>query len=156
MPTPRMPVNPAPARQPNDIDPVKRKAVTDAASAAVAKALGVQPAAIPKVTKDQLAEAVNAAIDQRVTAYVSQTAKREVATTLWSGNDLAQRIADIAKLAKDSASSIVSNADFIKSLEEGAKIQKAKFDAYVKAGFGKPEAFELLKAEMYAKSKLRP
>ena len=110
---------------------------------------------LPSAVDKALLAELDRISDRHAKTYLYQTLSNEVSASLKGKIDIGNIIASVAEFAAETSESIVNNPDFIKSLEESAKIQKAKFDAYVAAGFTVEQAFRLLEAEIYSKAELR-
>jgi hypothetical protein len=144
------------AQIPLPMDPEKITQIRNAVEADARNILGIAAAA-PLPSAVQVA--VNAEIQrqtQRIAGgYLTSAAIKGVSESLRDSIDIRATVASIAQLAADTAESIANDPQFLKSLEESAKIMKAKYDAYVSVGFSNTEAFSLLEAELYAKAGLR-
>lgn len=114
-------------------------------------AAGPLPNGVAKIIGDAAKDSI-----KKISATnLHRTAHRIASDKLLGNVNLNAAIGGKIKVGLTGIQSVTANADYMKMLDENAKMMKAKFDAFKKAGFTDQQAFDLLEAEIYAKGAAR-
>jgi hypothetical protein len=97
----------------------------------------------------QQAAASNA--EQQVNARVSRAAQQRVSELVTTPDNVNSRIQSGMTIGKAAMGALAVSQDYLDMLASNARMVKAKFDAYVSAGFTDGQAFRLIEAEVAAK-----
>lgn len=100
---------------------------------------------------DVIRQTAAAAAEQQASARVSRFAQERVSEALVPKEDLGLRVQAGMAVGKAAMSAFAANKDYLDMLAANAGMVKAKFDAYVAAGFTEDQAFRLIEAEVVAK-----
>lgn len=116
-----------------------------------AERLNVDVAEISGVTRQALQSSVRKALEEQFAGTFDAAARHSVAEVV-SMPELGARLADKLSLGAQMANLVSADAQYLDLLAKNAKMQKAKFDAYVTEGFTEDQAFRLLEAEVMGKA----
>jgi hypothetical protein len=124
---------------------------TDLAVRNSADRLRVDPAEISGDTRVVLQSSVRKALEEQFTGAFDAAARHSVAEVV-NTPELGARLADKLSLGAQMATLVSADGQYLDILAKNAQMQKAKFDAYVTAGFTEDQAFRLLEAEVLGKA----
>lgn len=124
---------------------------TDIAVGNSAERLHVNAAEISGSMRESLQTSVRKALEEQVAGAFDAAARYSVAEVIPTP-ELGVRLTDKLRLGAEMASLVSADAQYLDILAKNAQMQKAKFDAYVTAGFTEDQAFRLLEAEVLGKA----
>lgn len=124
---------------------------TDLATAASAKRLNVREDQITGDARAALSASVHKALQEQFSGAFEDSARHSVAE-LVRGPELQGRISDKLALGAQMVGFVSTDAQYLDILAKNAQMQKAKYDAFVTAGFTEEQAFRLLEAEVMGKA----
>ncbi len=121
--------------------------ISNAVTGDVKKSIGIE---INDAMQLAIQEAAASTAEQQVTARVSRLTQQRVAD-LVTQDDLKKRIQSGMTIGKAAMNALALSQDYLDMLASNARMVKAKFDAYVAAGFTDAQSFRLIEAEVAAK-----
>lgn len=96
-------------------------------------------------------EAAASTAEQQVSARVSRAAQQRVSEFVTTPENVNSRIQSGMTIGKAAMGALAVSQDYLDMLASNARMVKAKYDAYVAAGFDEKQAFRLIEAEVAAK-----
>lgn len=124
---------------------------TDMAAVASARRLNVDEQDISGESRAALATSVRRVLEEQFTGAFEDAARQSV-TEMVRGPELGGSLASKLAVGAQLVSLVTADAQFQDILAKNAQMQKAKYDAYVTAGFTEDQAFRLLEAEVLGKA----
>lgn len=139
---------------PIDVPADMLKRATELATRASAERLNVHEDDITGEARTALSASVHKALQEQFSGAFEDSARHSVAE-LVRGPELKGRISDKLALGAQMVSFVSADAQYLDILAKNAQMQKAKYDAFVTAGFTEEQAFRLLEAEVMGKAGAR-
>jgi len=140
---------------PFTITPEALRRATDVTLERSATRLNIRRDQITEQTRAEVGETVKKALQQQFTATVDDVVREsmlEVVRTPEQTALLGNRLQAKLAVGQQIAQIVSADQQFQDILRKNAQMQKAKFDAYVTAGFTEEQAFRLLEAEVLGKA----
>ncbi len=139
---------------PVNIPPELLRRVTEMATAASAQRLNVSVQDLTDETHEALSTSVHRALQEQFTATFEDAARQSAAESV-RGPELAGRLASKLAAGAKLVEMVSTDNQYLEILAKNASMQKAKYDAYIEAGFTEDQAFRLLEAEVLGKAGVR-
>lgn len=122
--------------------------ISDAVTGDLRQTLGIE---VNDAMHAAIQQAALATAEQQVSARVSRAAQQRVSELVTTPENVSDRIQSGMTIGKAALGALVVNQDYLDMLASNAQMVKAKYDAYVTAGFSESQAFRLIEAEVAAK-----
>lgn len=124
---------------------------TDMALRTSAERLNLDVADLGNETRRAVQANVRKALEEQFAGAFDEAARHSVAEVVRTP-ELGVRLKEKLGLGAQMAGLVSADAQYFDLLAKNAQMQKAKFDAYVTAGFSEDQAFRLLEAEVLGKA----
>jgi len=136
------------------VPPEMLRRATELATNVAAQRLNLSSSQLSADVHAEIGASVQRALETQLVGTFEDAA-REAVVELRQPPELSGRLSSKLAIGKQIVEMVTADGQFLDILRKNAEMQKAKFDAYVTAGFTEDQAFRLLEAEVLGKAGAR-